>query len=313
MPKPGPRDRDLLDRAAAAYPDEPLAALTRDRLAEVARRDGCDLATALFYRRIAEDGAHAPFVARIDAASTDRAPRRTGRGKVFIAPAAFFRELPRFGGDGRVVAAAARQAGFDVALLPVESAGSVTENAARIADALAAEPCDPLVVVSLSKGSADVRLALERLGGAPPNLRAWVQICGLLRGSPIIDAILDSRLRRTVLRAYLVALRADLSVCAELRAGAGSPLSRDVRAPDGVDVVNVVGFPLASHLRGNTLRRYRELRALGPNDGSTLLADALLLPGSIYPVWGADHYFRVPEASTLLDGLFGDLAARWPA
>lgn len=290
-----------------------LAELTRDRLAEVSRRDGCDAATELLYAAVLDDPMHGAFVRRIDALARARTARRRLSGRVLVAPAALYRELPRFGGDGRVVTEAARRFGLETALLPVESSGSVRENAARIARALEAESDGPLVLVSLSKGAADVRLAFERLGGAPPNLRAWVQICGLVRGSPIVDAILDNPIRRALLRAYLACLRVDLSVCSELRWGAGSILAGDVTAPEHVEVINVVGFPLAEHLRGNTRRRHRQLRALGPNDGSTLLVDAVVAPGTIYPLWGADHYFRVPKAPALVDALFRHLAERWPS
>jgi hypothetical protein len=51
-------------------------------------------------------------------------------------------------------------------------------------------------------------------------------------------------------------------------------------------------------------RRHQKLAYLGPNDGSTLLRDAIVETGLIYPVWGADHYFQIPEASQILYRLF---------
>ena len=41
------------------------------------------------------------------------------------------------------------------------------------------------------------------------------------------------------------------------------------------------------------------------NDGTTALSDVCRWPGNVYPVWGADHYFR-PEnvASGLIMALF---------
>jgi nitrite reductase/ring-hydroxylating ferredoxin subunit len=59
-------------------------------------------------------------------------------------------------------------------------------------------------------------------------------------------------------------------------------------------------------------KRHQRLAALGPNDGSTPLLDAVL-PGSlIYPVWSADHYFRVPQGARLLYQLFAYLAQTTP-
>jgi hypothetical protein len=41
---------------------------------------------------------------------------------------------------------------------------------------------------------------------------------------------------------------------------------------------------------------HRRIAPLGPNDGTVLLTDILRWPGEVYPVWGADHYFR-PEGT----------------
>ncbi|HEX8967652.1 MAG TPA: hypothetical protein VF937_07225, partial [Chloroflexota bacterium] len=79
--------------------------------------------------------------------------------------------------------------------------------------------------------------------------------------------------------------------------------------PPGLLVISVVGFPLRAHLAGTPRRRHAELARLGgPNDGATLLRDAMLEPGLVYPVWGADHYFRVPFASEVMYRIFTYLA-----
>jgi hypothetical protein len=273
---------------------------------------GCDFATALLYDRIRREPPIAEFIAAIDALRRDEGPVPSLRGKVLVAPAAFHRELPQFGGDGRAITEIARRFGLTCELLPSESAGSVTRNAELIREALDVETDEPFVLVSLSKGAADLRLALESAPRALAHARAWVQIGGLVRGSPIVDAILASPVRRSLLRAYLAYLRADLSVCSQLVWRENPLLSGRVSVPNGLEVINVVGFPLACHLSGNTKRRYLEMRRFGPNDGSTLLVDAIVESGVVYPVWGADHYFRIPGVANLLVALFRYLATRWP-
>ncbi len=305
-------DAALLRHASQLHPELDYHALDRETLGELARRHGCDLATCLLYDRVKRNPSLAPFIDDIDAKRREAGSSPQMRGRLLIAPAAFFRELPSFGGRGDVVAEVAKTFGLQTALLPSKSTGSVTENARLIRDALVAETDQPTVVVSLSKGGTDVRLALESCGTELPNLRAWVQIGGIIRGSPVVDGILSSRVRRTVLRAYLACLRADLSVCRELTWTKNDLLDRPLAIPPSIEVVNVVGFPLARHLRGNTRRRYFEMRHLGPNDGSTLLVDSIVEPGHVYPLWSADHYFRVPEVPELLRALFRYLAERWP-
>lgn len=304
-------DRRVVAAARSRYPDETLASLTSERLRELTAEAGCDIATALFYAAILDDPSHRAFVARVDGLAATQVPTRCPWGRLLLAPAAFFEELPRFGGDGRTLCDAAARLGLDVALLPVSSTGSVAENAATIRGALERESADPLFVVSLSKGAADVYEALRGQGGRFPNLRAWVQICGLVRGSPFIDAILTSPVRRSLLRGYLWWLGADLSICADLGRSTRTLDADAYPAPEGVEVISVVGVPLARHMRGNARRRYLQMRRLGPNDGSGLLRDAVLEPGRIYPVWGADHYFRVPEVPALVERLVAYLAWRW--
>lgn len=305
-------DDALLRQASRVYPELDYGALDRETLGDLARRHGCDLATCLLYDRVKRDPALAPFIDDIDAKRRETGPLPQMRGRLLIAPAAFFRELPSFGGRGDVVAEVAARFGLHASLLPAKSTGSVTENARLIRDALVAESHEPTVVVSLSKGGTDVRLALESCGSELPKVRAWVQIGGIVRGSPIVDSILESRVRRTVLRAYLAFLRADLSVCRELTWRRNDLLDGALAIPSSIEVINVVGFPLARHLRGNTRRRYFEMRHLGPNDGSTLLVDSIVEPGHVYPLWSADHYFRVPDVPELLGALFRYLAERWP-
>jgi hypothetical protein len=213
-----------------------------------------------------------------------------------IAPAALYQEWPAFGGDGRAVQEAALEIGLASTRIPVPSLGSVSENAAIIRAALALESEKSVVLVSLSKGGADTRVALTG-GGAPGRaVRSWLQIGGLIRGTPLVSNLLAIIGRR-------------LRVLGDLSYGPGSLLSSRFEAPPGMQVINVVGFPLTRHLRGRLRSRHRKLAQYGPNDGCTLLRDAIVEPGSVYPVWGADHYFRLPGMDRLLRGLLRCAAA----
>jgi hypothetical protein len=194
-------------------------------------------------------------------------------------------------------------------LLPVASTGTARENGQRIAERLAAcRDDEPVVLVSLSKGAADLRIALERLGRRPAGARVWLQICGLPRGSAYADIALESHVTRAMMGAYLSWHGAGLDVVEELRASRG-PLARPFEAPDGLYVINILGFPRQHDMRWAARRRSRALAPFGPNDGATLLRDAIVTPGVVYPVRGADHYFRVAGAELLLTRLFCHLVA----
>ncbi len=269
-------------------------------LPRVSREHGVDFATALLYDRLRNAEPHRAFIEAVDAIDP-AAPLPPTPARLLIAPAAFWREYPQLGADGAAVLALARALGISAERIPTHSTGGVTENARIIREALAKEADGSIILVSLSKGGADVRVALEE-GGAPlRKVRAWINVCGLVHGTPLVDQFFSGPWwRRMMVRAFLARHRADFRLVRELGHAPGSPLSARAVAPEGIHVINVIACPLSEHTSGALAKRHRQLSALGPNDGSTLLTDAIVNGGVIYPVWGADHYFRTPDAPNLI-------------
>ncbi len=261
-----------------------------------------DAATTRFYEEIRASRVHGPFIREVESIQTTT--EKLSMPRVLIVPAAFYVEYPQFGGDGQLVRQVASRLGIDAAVIPVPSLGSVTENAEVVSRVLATEGDGSVLLVSLSKGGADVRVALERTPELARKVRLWMQVGGLVRGTPLADRILGSRWRRWMMRAFLARYGASPDLLPELAHAPGSLLAAPFRAPDGLRVINVIACPLSSHLRGGLRRRHRRLADRGPNDGSTLLRDAIVEPGLVYPVWGASHYFRHPRMEELLERLF---------
>ncbi|HEY0016627.1 MAG TPA: hypothetical protein VGC13_09925 [Longimicrobium sp.] len=269
------------------------------------REYGVDFATALWYDRVRSAEPHRAFIEAVEALDADAALPPTS-ARLLLAPAAFWREYPQFGADGAAVLAVARDLGLDVEMIRTPSTGSVSENARVIREALEREADGSVVLASLSKGGADVRMALEQDPALARKVRAWINVCGIIHGSPLVDQMLDGAWwRRLAVRAFLARWRADFGLIRELR-HAPSPRAT---APAGVYVVNVVACPLSIHTAGAITKRHRQLAALGPNDGSTLLTDAIADGGVVYPVWGADHYFRTPDAPVLIRRILLHLGA----
>ena len=219
--------------------------------------------------------------------------------RVVIVPGALHEERPDMGGDGRVVRAAAEELGLECDFAPLASRGSAVDNAVLLLDWLERHVQRPSVLVSLSKGGPEVKLALgaARTARAFAPVHAWINVCGPLDGTPMADWLLGSPLRQALLRFQYWMQRRDLRFIADLRRGEGSPLSAPLRLPPHLRLISLVGFPLARHFSTPFSRFcHRRIAPLGPNDGTVLLADLLRWPGEVYPVWGADHYFR-PEAT----------------
>jgi hypothetical protein len=297
----------LLSEAREAFPELDYASLTSAKLRDITLERGVDFATVLLYDRIRRSGVHAEFIEKVEAFEPGPTLPRIG-GKMLVAPAAFYREHPRFGGDGRMVRAAAEEFGLAAGLLGTQSTGSVTRNAGIISRELEAEADGSVVLVSLSKGGADVRVALEQSPQAARKVAVWLNICGLVRGTPISQALLGTRWwQRGLLRGYLAYTRADVGLIGELSNAPQSLLGRATRLPAGLKVIHVVAFPLACHLSGNSKARHARMAHLGPNDGSMLLRESILEPGLVYPVWGADHFMRSAGVQTVLRGVLGCL------
>jgi hypothetical protein len=292
------REGELLARVRAAYPDVYYEHCTRELLGDLAVRHGIDFATTLFYDRIRRAPQNRALVDALDGAGSAPAIGRA-RGRVLIVPALFYRERPEIGGDGAVVQRAALEAGLDVDVLPTPSAGTAHENAAVLRTMLPDYVTESTVVVSLSKGAADTRLALESMPSLPRGLRAWVIVSGLVHGTPAIDWMLARWWRRLALRYLLARGGAPPALAEEFTTQ--SSLSRRASAPAGLPVFNLIGCPLSHHLTTRFGRmRHQQMAHLGPNDGLTLLRDAIVEPGLVYPVWGTDHYFRTPGVPELM-------------
>jgi hypothetical protein len=271
---------------------------TLDSLAALARQHGIDAATAWYYRHLRT--AHASFLSDVDGGVDT--PRPTKRlANILLVRGALYREQPRFGSDGRAVRAAAETLGIATTLVPIPSLGSVTVNAAVVADALEGRPDRSVVLVTLSKGGSDARIALEQRPRLAKKIRAWLNICGLIRGTPISDSLLGTRWwQRGILRGYLACTRAHPEFVRQLSSEPGTLLGSPPVFPPDLRVISVIGMPLNEHLAPNARLRHARMAALGPNDGSTLLHHAIVPGSDVYPVWGADHFMRTPDVPHIL-------------
>jgi hypothetical protein len=270
-----------------------------EQLREIAARDGIDAATALLYRSVLESPLHGPFVRRIGEISRRTRPAAWDLdADLVIVPGGFYRENPSSGADGRLVREEAAKLGCSTDLIPLESTGTLRQNAAIILDWLRARGERPVILASLSKGGADVKVALAQPEAAAAfrNVVGWVNLCGTMDGTPMAAWLRSSSAFATLIRAYYRLRRLSLDFMDDLRCGPGSPLDFELRLPAHIHMISVVGFPQREHLTNFVARRCHQLMTpLGPNDCGLVLADFCDQPGLIYPLWGADHYLR-PKA-----------------
>ncbi len=268
-------------------------------LREIAARDGIDAATTLLYRSVRESPIHGPFIRRIEEIRGRRAPAAWDPQTILvIVPGVFYRENPRSGADGHVVREQAERLGCPTDLIPIASTGTLQQNARIICDWLARQPRRRIILASLSKGGADLKMALAQPGAGPAfeNVIGWVSLCGILEGTPMAEWLLSRSPGAVLNRLYYKLRGQSLGFLDDLLYGPGHPLDCELRLPAHIQMISIVGFPLRVHLTRAIARRcHRRLTPLGPNDGGLVLADVCARPGLVYPVWGADHYLQ-PKA-----------------
>jgi hypothetical protein len=270
-----------------------------------------DLATCVLYHAFLRSP-HGAFVAEVDRLPAAALPSGAGL-KVILVPGMFYREHPEVGADGGFLAGILGKCGFEVERAPTDGRGSVAGNSGIIRAAIEAAGQRPLWLVSLSKGSAEVRHCLQGYGqgGLPRSIRGWLNFSGVFNGSILADIRTRTPLQRLMVRAICRILGVDTRLAAEL--SQSNPLWKENPAHlEGIRLVHVLGFPLQSHIQPLFSRRFAQAAAFGPTDGVIRLRDALGYPGTVYPVWGCDHFARSPSISGLTYRL-AHLMAETPA
>jgi len=257
------------------------------------QRPDNDTATQALYERLRCSPEHGAFIKRVEARH-DSAVRLPAT--VVVVPGAFYHTHHKTGADGKAILEEAARLGACTDRIPLPNLGSLQGNARLICDWLS-QRNRTMVLVSLSKGGADVKMALEEPGAADAfrNVAVWINVSGIINGTPLVNWLFAGTCRSYWTRFLLWARGYDFAAIRELDHRPGSALDFPVRLPTHLKAIHVVGFPQQTHLtHGYARRGYKRVAHLGPNDGAgILLADVLSWPGLIYPVWGADHYLQM--------------------
>jgi hypothetical protein len=300
-------ETELLRQAADWLGGRPLDA---DGLRQLARQRGLDFATAVMYQSVRCSPRHRPLIANVDEPGQQTRPLDAD---ILIVPGGFYKEKPETGADGRIIKESARRLGYATVTVPLHSFGTVERNASLLAEWLRQRGSRPMVLVSHSKGTTEIRQLLARPDAAElfRNVRAWIDLSGLFLGTPIIGWLRRHRVNWWLARLVFWWHGFAFSALDEIDREACPPWPGALDAAPHLDVIHVIGFPLERHLTMPIVQRgYRRLAPLGPNDGTILLEDFFSLPGRVYPVWGADHYLQPAgrDMSQLVAGILAYLA-----
>lgn len=292
----GSPDEALLEQVSACSEGLDLPQLTVEALHRVATTRGHDVAVALLYDRLWNSPQHGAFIREIECGAVHRAQNQDR--VVAVVPGAFHREKPETGADGERLAEIVERLGYRVECIPLPSLATSSSNAELIRAWVERCTNAQIVLISLSKGGLDVLKALSQIDrhSAASRIVAWINLSGILQGTPLVSWLRTRRLRWLATRGISWWRGYDFRAIEELdRSGWQSPTLPHDAQPD-LKIAHVVGFPRLRDLTSTLARRVvRRTAAFGPNDGGGIvLADVAAWPGLIYPAWSADHYLR-PE------------------
>jgi len=279
-----------LDELSAPYALEELDATT---LRSLVQSIGLDRATLLLYQSICESSQHGPAIDSINR-MRDMDNDEHGNARLLVVPGFLHKEFPESGADGRLIVNAAKQIGLDYEILPSPSTGRLVDNAELLLSFLERHPDNRFVLASICKGGSEVVAAMQLEPSCKQfaNVVGWVNVCGVLRGSPIVDRVSKQRIRMLGLRFFFALRRWTMASVLDLRYE-GGVLEAGFEPPSHMNIVHAVGFPTKEDFTLAKLRRFhQQIGDMGPNDGVILLHDALRAAGVVYPVLGADHYMR---------------------
>ena len=324
-PSAQPEPQGSREAVRLAIAKEDMSAL-RSALAALARATSVDAAADAFVQVIEAMPRNREFRARFEAAlahpETPAPERWEGYWLFVLVPGWLYVTDPETGADLSRVQSVLNSLGLASRRVPLEENGTIEANAQLLADYVEQLEVEGrcLILVSTSKGGPETHLALRRLqrAGHANDVAAWVNIGGLLNGTAVADYW--STWPRSWLAAVGFALRGHGTASIEsMRTDAGRIRFASVSLPPHLLVVNYLGVPMAADVHSGVRDRYQLLSKDGPNDGLTLLADAIVPQGVTLVGRGLDHFLADPNqdrivaamALAVLDTL-GDQRGRGP-
>lgn len=299
----GQRRQPEIDRALAEADHRVGGGIPgRDELQALTQQFSTDLAALYFATKVLAQPQNRHFRAifraemeKIRSGTVAPLPVNTPSSRVLYVPGWLYRTDPGSGADMADSRRVTAGSGAEAILIEVPESGTIETNAEHVAQAILRYSQDGrvLTLVSASKGGPEIGQALSLLETARKKHAAalWINAGGLLQGSPLAD--FGMRWPQRWL-AWLVRGRYgwNLPSIASMKTGLSRERYAHWRLPPGVLIVNYLGVPMASQVTARAHDGYHRMRPLGPNDGLTLLPDAIAPNSLTLLALGQDHFMR---------------------
>ena len=187
------------------------------------------------------------------------------------------------------------QYGVSNELIETDEWGLSNDNALIIADELKLinQRHNNILAVSASKGGLETAIALSELlrPDEITNIKSWVSVGGILKGSPIADNYLKAP--KCWFAEFMLRTKGkNINIVKDLSYKKRSVEFEKLNLPEHINVIHFLGAPLATQINKEIKNRYCSMIELGPNDGLTPIADEITKNGYVISELGLDHYYR---------------------
>jgi len=196
------------------------------------------------------------------------------------------------GADFKAPRALLEQAGYEVLFIDIDPIGSVEENAAYLSAKIAEHKQRKIVVAGASSAGPAIHLALGQMARRSDlaNVKAWLNLGGILQGVPVLDQFSSGP--KGWLLSTIIWFKGWKKYSFEsMRTAVSRRRFAAMAVPKHIQIYNYLGLSLSGDISIFASDKYAMMRADGPNDGLTLLPDAIA-PNSLSILSPkTDHFF----------------------
>lgn len=280
------------------------SALDTRTLAAIAAKYSMDVATLYFVQRAYEQAhnkrAQDRYFAHLDRLATEEATTALAALQdhyVVFVPGMDYNDTTNggnFARQRRLLSAG----GVSNELILTDPWGLADSNAMVVAGRLRelGAQHERIVVVSASKGGLETVLALGKVMRPEDtrNIKAWVSVGGILKGSPVADTYLHWP-KCWKAEIGLLFVGKNISTVQDVSYARREAEFASLHLPDHIRCVHFVGASLMSQVERRIAGHFCSIRSFGPNDGITPLADEVTDGGTVISELGLDHYYSHPD------------------
>jgi hypothetical protein len=196
------------------------------------------------------------------------------------------------GADFKKPRALLEQAGYEVLFVDIDPIGSVEENAAYLTAKIAEHRRRKIVIAGASSAGPAIHLALGQTANRDDlaNVKAWLNLGGILQGVPVLDQF-SSGPKGWLLSTIIWFKGWKKHSFESMRTAVSRQRFAALAVPRHIQIYNYLGLSLSGDISKFASDKYAMMQGDGPNDGLTLLTDAIAPNSFTVLSPKTDHFF----------------------